>query len=734
MSDLIIATRVVEALQDELVGQSAFAESPLLRDQIAALVASIEALREALGAANRALAEAARVPVEEAPAPRSYPEQNPLACLSEAAGFTRDAAGNIQRLRDRIAAVGLLLAEAEGAREDAEQVVQGRSHEILSGSMADELQARAGELQALRDQALAAQEDHAKSLAVMRGDLEGRLAGLQEQWHREYDLRRAAAAEGRSLAAEIERLVAGDTQSRQDDDLEVTLGVLREALEAPGVEAPVTAAESVLVHWAELVRDRLVGLQQSVESLRRERDAAQADALAARTQLASAEERARGAGESVVTRDAAVAQLVADLARIRDETGRTVKQRDEEGARLADQLRSAEERLREADRVREQALAQAASTIDGLRREVAEQRAMAASAGGEAERSRAEISQAQDREADLRRAHQQALERQHSAESALERTRRELDEAQRRGSALDEEISRLGQEMRNRDEGEMARQVRALTSTLHAAQERLAQVESRAAALEREAAQARDDRDRAGERAERAEQAATRLDAQRLSEQDASARRADGLAAELDAARTALRQAAFDRDGLASELGQVQAEAQRLTTAFDQEAQRRSGIETQLAERSSELAEANRRAQLGEGERRKLSETASGLERQMHENQGRVADREGRLAERERQLLTLRAELEELGHRLESSEQEARQAQEAAETSASVASSQQRELERLRARVVEQEALRSRLVARQAEMETLLRTAREAVAEVKAALAARPVAHAQDTP
>ncbi len=159
-----------------------------------------------------------------------------------------------------MSALKMMLHEAERSRAEAESAVPTVNVEEISKRMSEELASRDAEVGALRMQSLRQQEATTAELRHLRGDL----AQAQEAVAREIDLRRSDQAEARSLAAEIERLAAGDPEIASSDDLEITLSVLHDQLQSStDLGAIAAAAEAVMVGWAKLVATR-------TESARRE--------------------------------------------------------------------------------------------------------------------------------------------------------------------------------------------------------------------------------------------------------------------------------------------------------------------------------------------------------------------------------------------------------------------------------------------------------------------------------
>jgi len=281
--DMTAATQVVEAVAEQLAGESAFADSPMLRDCVGTLVAAVESLRNAAIEVERGGAESVGLPstADSFPA-RTFPDNNPLACLNQAAAFCRDVQGVCTRTRDRFLGLKMMLHEAERSRAEAESAVSPVNVEDVSRLMSEEIAARDAEVKSLREQTLHAQEQNTAELRRLKAELRD----VQEALERESDLHRSDHAEARSLAAEVERLAAGDPEVAASDDLEITLSVLHEQLEH-GVElgSIAGAAEAVMVGWAKLVTGRLESVRRELAEVAAAQNGARGDqALLARVQ------------------------------------------------------------------------------------------------------------------------------------------------------------------------------------------------------------------------------------------------------------------------------------------------------------------------------------------------------------------------------------------------------------------------------------------------------------------
>ena len=374
-----IATQVVETLSEELQGAAAFADSPVLRDNIANLVAGIEQLRSQLIDLEKMSLSAVGLPTEKvAFGARVFPDNNPLACVNEATGFVRDAHAWLVRTQERIKALRMMLQEAEKARTEAEQSVQSISSDEIAETLGAELKARDDELARLRQHANLMQEQ----LAVERrggGDgsgvateeletLRGELISASEQV-------RSDRAEVRSLVVEIEQIAAGaEADARPDgkdqvDDLVINLSVLRDAI-ADGessIATLTTSADAVLVEWSAWVA-------------RRERLAAQ-ELATTRAFVAQHQGAQRLADEAGL--------LKGELAKARSDAERVQRELGDSRERLA-KAEAEQTRVRSELAKAEAARADAVTAVAVAKRETEQARTEAASAKAAANSARAE--------------------------------------------------------------------------------------------------------------------------------------------------------------------------------------------------------------------------------------------------------------------------------------------------------------------------------------------------------
>jgi len=253
--DFTVATKVVEAISEEVQGASAFADSPVLRDGIANLITALEATRGVALEMEKSGIEAVGLPVKpEGMKVRVFPENNPPGCLAESAGSVHDLSAMMARTRDRFSAMRMMMNEAERARTEAESVVTPVNVEKIAAAITDELKKVQQELKTTRAQLMATLDSHAQAEKALRAELER----ARREAAYEADTRKADRAEARSLAAEIARQIENAMPAGGSDDLEITLSVLREALsEDQDIAALAAATEGVVVDWVRMTSEQL---------------------------------------------------------------------------------------------------------------------------------------------------------------------------------------------------------------------------------------------------------------------------------------------------------------------------------------------------------------------------------------------------------------------------------------------------------------------------------------------
>jgi chromosome segregation ATPase len=318
--DFTVATKVVEAVSEEVQGGSAFADSPLLRDGIANLITAIESTRGMAIEMEKASIDAVGVPVKpEGLKAHVFPENNSLGCLAEAARSVHDLSKPMKSTRERFGGMRMMINEAERARSEAESIVTPVNVEKIAAAITDELKKVQQELKTTRAQLMATLDSHALKEKSLRAELER----ARREAAFEADTRKADRAEARSLAAEIARQIENAMPPGGGDDLEITLSVLREALsEDQDIAALAAATEGVVVDWVRLTSEQLAKsastpapaakaddgrlvAERAAEKAAWEKELATAKVAAAevaqlKTRLAESERRAVGAEQELV--------------------------------------------------------------------------------------------------------------------------------------------------------------------------------------------------------------------------------------------------------------------------------------------------------------------------------------------------------------------------------------------------------------------------------------------------
>ena len=253
--DFTVATKIVEAISEEVQGASAFADSPVLRDGIANLITALESARGMCSEMEKSGIEAVGMPIRaEVVKARVFPEDNALACLAESAGSVHDLSNMMGRTRDRFSAMKMMMNEAERARAEAESSVIPVNIEKVIGSVTEELKSVQQELKTTRAQLMSTIDSHALTMKELKLEVER----ARREAANEADSRQADHAETRSLAAEIARQIELAMPDGGSDDLDITLSVLREALgEEQDIASLAAATESLVVDWIRLTSEQL---------------------------------------------------------------------------------------------------------------------------------------------------------------------------------------------------------------------------------------------------------------------------------------------------------------------------------------------------------------------------------------------------------------------------------------------------------------------------------------------
>ena len=691
--DLAMALQVVEAISDELQGASAFADSPLLRDQVANLIAAVEDLRTVSIETDRSATQAlsfAGVSAAGATFPaRTFPENNPLACLTEAVGFLRDLQGLVARLKDRVGALVLLAQEADEARNEAEaataNVVESRSADKIAGSLSAELSARDTELSALRSHSIKEQETHAAEIRKIRGEIREKITEAQESVAREAELHRSDIAEARGLVSEIERLAGSDPESASSDDLDITLGVLRDALNADvsdegSLSSLMAAADAVLSQWARLVNERAASaakelstlrwqlgeaatrseslqvevtrltaesrrLQESEKGFTNAREAVSKELSTLRTQVAEQARELHGRELTLKTRDEAATRAQEQAQRLNEELSKERLARDEERVRHQEAVRLAQGSAQESVGQFESVIQRARGAAEDAEKQLAEVRGQLATVRAEADAARADMARAQADIVKHGESLQQAQAREAQAAEARERAERGVKDQRAKTEAGAAEAGHLRGEV-ERLHGELLK----ANQTLAAAEAREQASITARAELERSRADLATRLDTAMHARQLAESQLTgtkqRLDElerevaaltavrDRLARTEASA--AD-TAVRLNQAEQAATTAIAERNRIEADLQRVQAEAharERRVTEVDGERGRTQSLLAERDKRIAELgAEAERLRTAHSEAQSKAEHTAAELARLKTLHEGAVLARDQATAE-----------------------------------------------------------------------------------------------------
>ncbi len=458
--DFTVATKIVEAISEEVQGASAFADSPVLRDGIANLITALEATRGVAFEMEKSGLDAVGLPVRpESAKVRVFPENNPPGCLAEAAGSVHDLSAMMARTRDRFTAMRMMMNEAERARSEAESSVTPVNVEKVAAAITDELKAVQQDLKQTRSQLMATVDSHAVTMKNLRAELERarREAAL------EADTRKSDRAEARSLAAEIARQIELAMPPGGGDDLEITLSVLREALSDDQDLASLAAAtESVVVDWVRLTTEHMAkpaaaGTLDNGRLAALERDLAAAKAAAGeaaqlKTRLAEVERRASLSEQELAAHKNRGEPGSAALAS--ENTGLKLKLSEAESAlasrerALAQAKEAAAAAQQQSEAQRSQNEASAKSTqqgVDATSRDVTALRAQLLQATTtlrlkeeEAKRSREALQQEQTKNGD---AFQNLTRQLHAAQEKLAVTTSELQSTRTQASDLGKQLT-----------------------------------------------------------------------------------------------------------------------------------------------------------------------------------------------------------------------------------------------------------------------------------------------------
>ena len=700
--DITVATHVVEAVSEELQGVGAFADSPVLRDGIANLVAALEAVRSIALKMEETGIEAVGLPVKAGGfPPRTFPENNPPGCLAELAGFVRDLSGVLTRTRDRFSAMRMLIAEAERARSEAESTVEPVNADQVAAAVTGELRSVEAELADLRARFLAEQDQQAALVDGLRGELDA----AREALAAEADGRAADRAEARSLAAEIARLIA-ETPEASSDDLEITLAVLRDALtEDQDMAAVIAATEEAVIDWIRHTGARQRTQEEELARLRAAPAAPAGESPAAAALIARlaeregalADTRAKLAQAEALGRDVdALRTRLADASRIAQAQGDELQRlRGEQaaGAELAT-------RLAQAEAAATSARAQAAAAASAL----AERDAQLARLSGDAAGAAARLQELQ-RGAEAARAQQQAHAELDRSADAL---RTQLATAQAAIAQRDAELLRVTEsaasEKRKRTDseraaqgaGEQRQQLAAALGDLQSVRHQVGGLTATLASRDGEMKQLREARDAAEAKLAQAEQAARAKDAARGGEVAEVRKTLAAVEGRLDESAKGRREDQAELVRLRAENARLGAELTKATANLDFTAARERQLGTERERGERERAELQARLDA----LRKTHESVSGQsEQSLSQSKRQLAELRAAETEAQAQLARATTAATALGERSGALEKEVTALRAERDRLAAGAQASEAELAKLRARSAELDGERTRLAS-----------------------------------
>lgn len=652
--DFTVATKVVEAVSEEVQGASAFADSPVLRDGIANLITALEATRGVAQEMEKSGIEAVGLPVKpEGMKARVFPENNPPGCLAEAAGSVHDLSAMMARTRDRFSAMRMMMNEAERARSEAESIVTPVNVEKVAASITEELKRVQQELKTTRAQLMATLDSHAQKEKSLRAELER----ARREAAYEADTRKADRAEARSLAAEIARQIENTMPPGGSDDLEITLSVLREALnEDQDIAALAAATEGVVVDWVRLTSEQLSKASASPAAVPAKADDGRlATELAAATSAKATLEKDLAAAKAVVSEAALLKTRLAEVERRAVSAEQELaKQKDRTGVAVAAEsaeLTALKVKLAETETTlvaRERDLEAAKDAVGAAQRKQSELQsqldaateaaAKAAQQGGEANNRdvvalRAQLSQATTalrlKEDEAKRAKEALLQEQAKNGDAFQNLTRQLHAAQEKLAVTTSELQTARAQV-----GETGRQLAEFQT--RSTQLRESELKQARETHARELKQAIDAKVIAETRVQQLEATAKQTDSQRAADL-AEARK---TIATLEARTTELQSktdtANAEITRLKGEIGRIGAEQAKATASLEFATARERQISSDRERLERERAELQARLdalrKTSDATVNQNEQTLSGLKKQLAESQAAEAEVRAQLA------------------------------------------------------------------------------------------------------
>ena len=627
--DLEVATTVVETLGEELQGAAAFADSPVLRDHIANMIAGIEELRAMLIQMEASSLGSVGLPSDKVSLKaRVYPETNPLACLAEATGFVRESHAWVLRTVERIKGLGLMLEEAERARADAESSVHQISSDEITATLSAEIEARDKELRDLRQRATDLQDQVSglsRAGSLSEGGLREEIDRLRGELDAAADQVTSDQAEVRSLVVEIERLAADcEQEARPDardevDDLVICVQVLRDAIQDRGtpIATLTTAADAVLREWFAWMHRR--------EELNLE-ELAQTRAFVAKHEKAQVlADQAQQANAAQATANAAAQRLTGELEQFKAKHATAETER----AALAKQVQTLTSQQAEAA---QKATAQAATAqAEQQRLAEAAKAALARSVAldGELAQSKAQIERLTKAEIDARQAADKAGASGGSTAAAaqaqqaqLDKLRAELATAQQQKHAGEQQLAAANHKASaaQTEADRLRAQAAQAKVELDAAQKLVAQSQTELAttkkSIETTQAEARSAQEQAQRKTTEATSEVTRLTTQ-VGELQQAAKQARTEIERLGKELASSAGLGADQDRLRKELDQQKQQRERLEQELLQARQQRDKAVTDLGAARDHAAAAAGRIDAVAEEHINLIEQRDGLQQQL---------------------------------------------------------------------------------------------------------------------
>ncbi len=254
-----IAKEVAQALHTELSGSSAFAESPVLRDQIANVVGALESLRDCAHLVQKDGLQAVGLPESSSADCEAYdlPDNDPVQCLSDCAHLLTDIERVIHKTGGQFHALQHMLLESDDVRTNAEEELDRfkTNPDDIAALAREETERLQEELQALQAEMEAMPQPGSGKQSVDTDILHERIKQLESYLEGERSQHEADRAEMRGLAAAIHErgsgMNGGESLIRALEKLEAALSENADVSEVAG------ATETVLFQMAQIVTNHV---------------------------------------------------------------------------------------------------------------------------------------------------------------------------------------------------------------------------------------------------------------------------------------------------------------------------------------------------------------------------------------------------------------------------------------------------------------------------------------------